>query len=147
MWVCATNVFLCQAEDGIRDTSVTGVQTCALAISELQFLVNKKVWKKLPADLKEILRVAMRTAAYDMYIQSYHASGENWSKMAKDYPKIKVKTFPKSVIAALKKANAELLAEAAAKSAIAKEIQDSQAAYMKKARVWTNISDKAYLDN
>jgi len=115
--------------------------------TELQFLVNKKVWKKLPADLREILRVAMRTAAYDMYIQSYHASGENWSKMATDYPKIKVKTFPKSVIAALKKANAELLAEAAAKSATAKEIQESQAAYMKKARVWTNISDKAYLDN
>lgn len=115
--------------------------------TELQFLVNKKVWKKLPADLQEILRVAMRTAAYDMYIQSYHASGENWSKMATDYPKIKVKTFPKSVIKALKKANKELLTEAAAKSATAKEIQNSQAAYMKKARVWTNISDKAYLDN
>src|SRR5437762_14207781 len=25
-------LFLCQAEDGIRDTSVTGVQTCALPI-------------------------------------------------------------------------------------------------------------------
>ena len=115
--------------------------------TELQFLVNKKVWKKLPADLQEILRVAMRTAAYDMYIHSYHASGENWSKMAADYPNIKVKTFPKSVIKALKKANTELLTEAAKKSATAKEIQNSQAAYMKKARVWTNISDKAYLDN
>src|SRR5437764_10206144 len=28
------NVFFFQAEDGIRDTSVTGVQTCALPISE-----------------------------------------------------------------------------------------------------------------
>src|SRR6476469_5653560 len=26
-------LFFCQAEDGIRDTSVTGVQTCALPIS------------------------------------------------------------------------------------------------------------------
>ena len=67
--------------------------------------------------------------------------------MATEYPDIKVKTFPKSVIDALKKANQELLSEAAAKSATAKEIQDSQAAYMKKSRVWTNISDKAYLDN
>jgi len=31
-------IFFFQAEDGIRDTSVTGVQTCALPISE-----NKKV--------------------------------------------------------------------------------------------------------
>ncbi len=115
--------------------------------TELQFLVNKKTWAKLPADLQEILRVAMRTAAYDMYIQSYHASAENWATMATEYPNIKVKTFPKSVIDALKKANQELLDEAAAKSPTAKEIQESQAAYMKKARVWTNISDKAYLDN
>ena len=115
--------------------------------TELQFLVNKKVWEKLPADLREILRVAMRTAAYDMYIQSYHESAENWAKIASEYPDIKIKTFPKSVIEALKKANAELLAEAAASSPLAKEIQDSQAAYMKKARVWTDISDKAYLDN
>ena len=115
--------------------------------TELQFLVNQRVWKKLPADLREILRVAMKTAAYDMYIQSYHASGENWAKMAADYPNIKVKTFPKSVINALKKANTKLLAAAAKKSATAKEIQESQASYMKKVRVWTNISDKAYLDN
>ena len=114
--------------------------------TELQFLFNKKSWAKLPADLQEILRVAMRTAAYDMYIQSYHASAENWATMAAEYPDIKVKTFPKSVITALKKANKELLAEAAAESSTAKEIQESQAAYMKKARVWTNISDKAYLD-
>ena len=115
--------------------------------SEMQFLINKRAWKKLPADLQEILRVAMRTAAYDMYIHSYHASGDNWKKMATEYPNIKVKTFPKKVINALKKANAELLEEAGKKSALSKDIQDSQAAYLKKIRVWTNISDKAYLEN
>ena len=115
--------------------------------TELQFMINKKSWNKLPKDLQEILRVSMKLAAYDMYIQSYDASGKNWAKMAKDYPNIKVKSFPKSVIKALKKANKKLLAAAAAKSATAKEIQDSQAAYMKNARVWSNISDKAYLDN
>jgi len=115
--------------------------------SEMQFLINKRAWKKLPADLQEILRVAIRTAAYDMYIHSYHASGDNWQKMAAEYPNIKVKTFPKKVINALKKANAELLKEAGKKSALSKEIQDSQAAYLKKIRVWTNISDKAYLEN
>lgn len=115
--------------------------------TELQFLVNKRVWKKLPEDLREILRVAMRTAAYDMYIQSYHASAENWAKIKKDYPNIKVKTFPPAVIQAMQKANTELLAEKAAGDALAKEILDSQAAYMNKARVWTEISDKAYLDS
>src|SRR5437763_15628284 len=32
--------FFFQAEDGIRDTSVTGVQTCALPISSIQVLAS-----------------------------------------------------------------------------------------------------------
>jgi TRAP-type mannitol/chloroaromatic compound transport system substrate-binding protein len=115
--------------------------------TELQFMINKKSWDKLPADLQEILRVAMRTAAYDMYVQSYHASGENWAKMKSDYPEIKVKTFPKPVIAAMEKANSELLAEQAAGDPLAKEIIDSQAGYLKQVRVWSDISDVAYLNS
>ncbi len=114
--------------------------------TELQFMINKKVWAKLPKDLQEILRVAMRTAAYDMYIESYHASAENWATMKTEYPNIKVKSFPKSVIDAMKKANQELLDERAATDPVAKKIIESQANYMNKSRVWTEISDKAYLD-
>src|SRR5467141_4248824 len=33
VWACCGFFFLFQAEDGIRDSSVTGVQTCALPIS------------------------------------------------------------------------------------------------------------------
>jgi len=115
--------------------------------TELQFMINQKSWNKLPADLQEILRVAMRTAAYDMYIQSYHASAENWAKMKTEFPNIKVKTFPQPVIDAMSKANAELLAEKAAENPMAKEIQQSQADYLQKARVWTAISDQAYLNS
>ncbi len=115
--------------------------------TELHFMINKKSWNKLPADLQEILRVAMRNAAYDMYIQSYHLSGENWDKMKSEFPNIKVKTFPKEVMDALRKANAELLAERAKEDPLAKEIIDSQEAYMKKARVWSEISDNAYLNS
>jgi TRAP-type mannitol/chloroaromatic compound transport system substrate-binding protein len=115
--------------------------------TELQFMINKKAWEKLPADLQEILRVAMRVAAYDMYAQSYHESGENWAKIKTEYPDIKVKSFPPEVIAALRKANEELLAEAAGDDPLAKEIIDSQAAYLEKVRAWTDISDRAYLDS
>lgn len=115
--------------------------------TELQFLINKKSWNKLPPDLQEILRVAMRTAAYDMYIQSYHESAENWAKMKSEYPNIKVKTFPKDVMTALRKANDELLAERAAADPLAKEIIESQKNYQAKVRQWTNISDRAYLNS
>ena len=115
--------------------------------TELQFLVNKKAWDKLPADLQEILRVAMRTAAYDMYIQSYNDSAVNWQKMKQDYPNIKIKTFPKDVIAALRKANDELLKERASSDPLAKEIIESQHKYQKMVRQWTDISDRAYLNS
>jgi TRAP-type mannitol/chloroaromatic compound transport system substrate-binding protein len=115
--------------------------------TELQFLVNKKKFDRLPPDLQQILKTAMRTAAYDMYIQSYHASAENWDSMKKEFPNIKVKTFPAEVTAAMRKANDELLAEKAASDPMAKKILDSQAEYLRKARAWTDISDKAYLNS
>lgn len=114
--------------------------------SELQFLFNKKKWESLPEDIQEILRVAMRAAAYDMYSQSYHESAINWATIKKDYPKIQVKSFPKEVLQALKDANDELIAERAKADPLAKEIIDSQAEYLKKARAWTKISDQAYYE-
>ncbi len=115
--------------------------------TELQFLVNERTWKKLPDDLRAILRVSMKLASYDMYIQSYHESAENWVTMKTEFPNVQVKTFPKEVLEAMHKANQELLDEKAAADPLAKEILDSQAAYLEKARVWTNISDRAYLDS
>src|SRR3989442_5510702 len=41
------NVFFIQAEDGIRDADVTGVQTCALPISFLQKQVDQSLSKAL----------------------------------------------------------------------------------------------------
>ncbi|MGB5452582.1 MAG: TRAP transporter substrate-binding protein [Sedimenticolaceae bacterium] len=115
--------------------------------AELQFLVNRKKWDTLPPDLQEILRVAMRTSAYDMYAQSYHVSAENWHLIKKDYPDIQIKTFPREVMNAMRKANAELLAERAAADPLAREIIDAQAAYMAIVREWTAISDQAYLNS
>lgn len=114
--------------------------------TELQFLINEKSWNKLPKDLQEILRVAMRTAAYDMYIQSTHENAKAWATIQQDYPNVKVKTFPDDVIKAMYKANNELLAETAAGDPLAKKIIDSQEKYMKDARAYTNISDRAYLN-
>ena len=67
--------------------------------------------------------------------------------MTAEYPNIKVRDFPEDVIAALKKSNDELIAAEAARSPMAKKIIDSQAAYLKKARSWTEIGDQAYLNN
>ncbi|MDX1635818.1 MAG: TRAP transporter substrate-binding protein [Marinobacter sp.] len=115
--------------------------------AELQFLINEKSWAKLSPELQEILRVAMRAAAYDMYIQSMHVSGQSWSKMKADYPKVTAKTFPSEVIDALRQATRKLLEEAAENDPLANEIIQSQTEYLRTIRQWTNISDKAYLES
>lgn len=113
--------------------------------TELQYLVNEKAFKKLPKDLQEILIIAMRVTAYDMYIQNYHMSSEAWDKIAKDYPNIKIKTLPKPVMDAMKKANEELLTDIEKDNPFFKEVIDSQKAYQKKVRAWTEMSDYLYL--
>jgi len=115
--------------------------------AELQFLVNRKTFEGLPADLQEILRVAMKTAAYDMYVQSTHESGKNWSAMQEEFPNILVKTFPEEVMSALRQANEDLLAENAAADPFAAKVLSSQKTYMDQVRAWTMISDKAYLES
>lgn len=115
--------------------------------TELQFLVNQKKFDGLSDKNKEILRVAMREAAYDMYIQNYHMSAEAWSKIATEYPNIKIKTFSKEIMDAMKAANKKLLVEKTQGHSLLKEILDSQEAYMKKARVWTKMSDYLYLND
>ncbi|PML41066.1 ABC transporter substrate-binding protein [Vibrio breoganii] len=115
--------------------------------TELQFLVNKRTWEKLPADLQEILRVAMRTAAYDMYIQSTHESGKNWASIRTEYPDVQVKNFPPEVMKELRAVNDRLLAEHAAEDEMAMKIQMSQAQYLEQTRSWSDISKRAYLNS
>jgi TRAP-type mannitol/chloroaromatic compound transport system substrate-binding protein len=89
----------------------------------------------------------MKLSAYDMYAHSNDASAKNWATMKKDYPNIKVKTFPKPVFDALRAANDKLLDELAKKNPLSKEIIKSRHDYLQKIRAWTNISDKAYLNS
>jgi TRAP-type mannitol/chloroaromatic compound transport system substrate-binding protein len=113
--------------------------------TELQFLINRKFMDKLPKDLQAVIKNAMKLAAYDMHTQSNHESGKNWVSMKKEFPNIKVKTFPAPVMEAIKKANDELLVEKAKGDKLAKEILDSQANYLKQIRPWTVMSDYSYI--
>ena len=113
--------------------------------TELQFLVNDKKFNTLSDKNKKILTIAMRLSAYDMYIQNYHMSADAWSKIEKDFPNIKIRTFPKEVMDAMKAENKKLLAEKTKTNPMLKEILTSQQAYLKKVREWTRMSDYSYL--
>lgn len=115
--------------------------------TELQFMVNQKAFNKLPKDLQNILVSAMRLAAYDMYSQSTYESAVNLAAIQKDYPSVKIKSFPDSVMKELHAANDRLLAKFESEDKMFAKIMASIREYSEKARAWTVFSDKAYLDS
>ncbi|HEA53462.1 hypothetical protein LCGC14_0653010 [marine sediment metagenome] len=114
--------------------------------TELQFLINKDVWNKLPADLQEIMRVAMRTSSYNMLVLSQHENAKAWATIKKDYPNVQIKQFPKDVFQAMYNANKKLLKETAASNEQAARIIKSQEDYLAQSRAYTDISLRAYLN-
>jgi TRAP-type mannitol/chloroaromatic compound transport system substrate-binding protein len=114
--------------------------------TELQFLVNKEAFEKLPKEYQVMLTTAMKAVTADMYTENFAGSVDAWEKMKTEYPGITVKTFPKEVLRAMKTAADELYESYAADNASFKEVLESQKAYMKKARKWTVISEANYIN-
>ncbi|MDF0748656.1 TRAP transporter substrate-binding protein [Marinobacter sp. 71-i] len=115
--------------------------------TELQFLINQDSWKRLPEHLQQVLEIAMRTAAFDMYVQSTYESAQNWSTIQVEYPGVKIRTFPPQVIEAMYDVTKDLLETRASQDPLAKEVLDSQSRFLWKVRRWTSISDQAYLNS
>ena len=114
--------------------------------SDMQFLINKDAFAKLPPAYQTILKTAMQAVSADMLADNYDASATAWEQMKTEFPNIKVMIFPEEVLKAMKKANDEVMLAYAAQNAEFKEVYDSQQAYMKKAREWSRISTQYYLE-
>lgn len=114
--------------------------------SEMQFLINKRAYDKLPAEYQTILQTAMVAVTADMHSENFDASAQAWSQMKEEFPNIKVKIFPEAVLKAMKKATDEVMEGYAAENAEFKAVYDSQQAYLSKAREWTKMSTEYYLE-
>ena len=113
--------------------------------TSLSYFINKKEWDKLPLYLKAILKDAMKANAFDMYVQNYDMNARAWKKMKKQYPQIKIRTFSRTILDAMKNADDEVLAEYASKDPMFKQILQDQRKYLKMVREWTKMSDFLYL--
>ncbi|TKB25031.1 ABC transporter substrate-binding protein [Desulfopila sp. IMCC35006] len=113
--------------------------------SDMQFLINKKAFAKLPKAYQTILLTAIEAVAADMFGDNFDASATAWAEMKKEYPNIKVMIFPEPVLKAMKKATDEVMDGYAAQNPEFKEVYESQKAYMAKAREWTKMSTLYYL--
>jgi len=115
--------------------------------SELQFLINRQAFNALPQNLQEIVVTAMKAEALDVYAHMFNDNAEGLAALRTEYPEVKVRTFPKPILDALKAANTRLVDESAAKDPLFKEVLDSQRTYLAKARPWSIVSDYAYMQD
>jgi TRAP-type mannitol/chloroaromatic compound transport system substrate-binding protein len=113
--------------------------------SEMHFFINQKAFKKLPKEYQIILKTAIKVATSEMYTDNYNKNVLAWAQMKKEFPNVKIKTFPKKVLLAMKKASDEVMTKYSNENKLFKEIYQSQQKYLKKARDWTIISEYDYI--
>lgn len=114
--------------------------------SDMQFLINKRKFDKLPKAYQTALNVAMKAVSADMLFENFAGSAEAWAQMKEEYPNIKVKSFPPEVLKKMKEETDNVLNGYAEKDAFFKEILTSQRDFMAKAREWTTMSEFYYLE-
>jgi len=111
----------------------------------MHFFVNQKAFKKLSKVNQSILKAAIKVATAEMYTDTYNQNIVAWQQMKKEFPGIKVKTFPKEILFAMKKASDEVMTKYSKQNKLFKEIYQSQQNYLQKAREWTTISEYDYI--
>src|SRR5207237_4204951 len=80
-----------QAEDGIRDSSVTGVQTCALPISDHKLLATR--------DLRPYAKSSLWSRHLSKRTRTRHSplKTESKTRVANERPQTETQSFPHTV--------------------------------------------------
>ncbi len=110
----------------------------------LEFIINKDEWNKLPDDLKAIVTYAARAVNQDM-LDEYTARNNAALKELKEKHGTEVRRLPDEVLAALKQASQEVIAETIANDDNAKRVYESFKAFSEDVIPYTKISEEAYI--
>ncbi len=110
----------------------------------LEFTINKEVWEGLPPDLQAIIKYAARAVNQDM-LDEYTARN-NQALQALLAEGVIVRPLPDSVMAALRKASSEAVAELAASDPAAERVYQSFKDFENGVVAYHKISEQAYMD-
>tara|TARA_R110002073_G_scaffold34100_6_gene101618 strand:+ start:1108 stop:2166 length:1059 start_codon:yes stop_codon:yes gene_type:complete len=110
----------------------------------LHVFINKKKFDALPDDLRTIIMISAKEVSFDMLSESFFRNAMAWEEMKKK-SNISIRTFPQEVLDAFKKANNELLIQAARKSPNARQVIESQRIFLNRIKDWSRITDEDYL--
>jgi TRAP-type mannitol/chloroaromatic compound transport system substrate-binding protein len=111
----------------------------------LEYFFNKKAYESLPKDLQHILDAAcMENEAW--VLPQFDANNGAALQTLINKHKVQLFNYPDEVINALRPMAKEVLEEEAAKSPMAKKVNESFKNFQKVVGTWGTVSEKAYYD-
>jgi TRAP-type mannitol/chloroaromatic compound transport system substrate-binding protein len=109
----------------------------------LEFMFNKSALESLPKDLQKIVRVAARAINHDMLDEYTAANNRALDQLINEHG-VQLRKFSPEIMAKLKEATAEVMAEEVAKDPAMKKVWDSYNAFFEQAKRYHDISEKEY---
>ena len=111
----------------------------------LEAIVNKDAWQALPPDLQAMVEVATQAINEDMLSEFTARNNAALDTLINEH-NVQLRRLPEDVIAALRTASAEVVAEIADADPLAKRIYDSYMGFLQDVRRYHSISEQAYLN-
>lgn len=111
----------------------------------LEFIFNKSEFEKLPKDLQAIMRAAARVINSDM-LDEYTAANNRALEELVNVDKVKLRKLSPEIMAKLKQATDEVMAEQVAKDPVMKKVWESYQAFYNQAKQYHKISEQEYYE-
>ncbi len=106
----------------------------------IELIVNKKVFEKLPSDLQEIVRNAAGRANIWMLSEFESKNNIYLQKLINEH-NVKLNRFPDDVLKAFRKYTHDVISDIVAKDAMSKKVYGSFSKFQKNVSQWTKISE------
>jgi TRAP-type mannitol/chloroaromatic compound transport system substrate-binding protein len=114
--------------------------------ANLEFLINQDAFASLPADLQAIVKAAMRAANQDM-LDVYTARNNTALEQLKNKHNVKLRKFSPEVMAALKAATMEVIAEQVDENEQVANVWRSYSRFLEQVKEYHRISEQEYYLN
>ncbi|MEQ8484248.1 MAG: TRAP transporter substrate-binding protein [Pseudomonadales bacterium] len=110
-----------------------------------ELIINQRAWESLPADLKAMVETAAR-AVNDEVLAEFTARNSTALRTLVDEHGVQVRRLPDDVLASLRTASHEVVAELAKDSELAGRIHRSYTGFLEQVREYQAISEQAYIN-
>jgi TRAP-type mannitol/chloroaromatic compound transport system substrate-binding protein len=111
--------------------------------STLEFLFNKEALEELPKDLQAIMKTATRAINQDM-LDEYTAQNNQALELLVNKHNVQLRKFSPQIMAKLKAATIQVMAEAVAQDPAMKKVYESYSAFYEQVKKYHDISEKEY---